>query len=355
MTVRSSALASSKVIHRLGGLIADRGLASLSARLQQLRVWVSSDMHEIERALSDLPLGDSAVESSAQHLLACGGKRLRPMCVSLAARLGAGFTPAAREIAIASELIHNASLLHDDVIDDGQQRRGRPAARVLFGNAASVIGGNWLLVEALQRVAAVGVGDALERGLGMIGEMVEAEALQLDLRGKCDVDRADYFRVIEGKTAALFAWALYAGGLAAGLPPEQCEALEEYGARLGLAFQLIDDLLDYTGESAVMGKQPFTDLREGKATYPFLLALERDESLRHQARRILERSEDAPLPGDLSAQVLDALERTGALREARALAEEEAQRAVSALARLPMSRAREALVTVAEAVLRRES
>src|SRR5262249_22155884 len=148
-----------------------------------------------------------------------------PLCVALAARAGNGFGAAARQLAVAVELVHTATLLHDDVVDVGDTRRGAPAARVVYGNAASIFAGDWLLVEALRRVRAAAVPDALDRLLDIIEEMIMAESTQLDRRGVMVADRAAYFRVVEGKTASLFRWALWAGGRAGGLDERACRAL----------------------------------------------------------------------------------------------------------------------------------
>lgn len=278
---------------------------------------------------------------------------MRPACVALAAKLGAGFGEAARDLAVAVELIHNASLLHDDVIDLGTRRRGATTARAIYGNAASVVAGNWLLITALQRVARTGLAGVVERTLGTIGDMIAAETIQLDNRGRLNLSRMDYFRVIHGKTAALFRWALFNGGVAGGLPERDCRALERYGSRLGVAFQLVDDLLDYTGDADLTGKPLFADLREGKITYPFLLALERQSSLRPLARRIVEAPAGTPLPDELGSRVREALVASGGVHDCRVLARKRAEAAIACLDGIPRGQGRAALVALAEAVVYR--
>jgi octaprenyl-diphosphate synthase len=226
-----------------------------------------------------VPRGVTAVQAAAHHLLDLGGKHLRPMCVALAAKCGAGFGPTARQLAIAVELVHTATLLHDDVVDVADTRRGQPAARTIYGNATSIFAGDWLLVEALRRVRGAGDLGLLDEMLAIIEEMILAESIQLERRGQIDGDVADYYRVAEGKTAALFRWAMRAGARAGGCDDAAVAALEAFGRGLGVGFQIIDDCLDFGGVAEITGKSLYTDLREGKLTLPLLLALPRDREL----------------------------------------------------------------------------
>ena len=339
---------------RLGAVCARRGVPGLAARLLELRRWIAEDMEGVEAELARLPRGSSAVRRSAHHLLDLGGKRLRPACVALAARLGSGFGEAARDCAVAVELIHNASLLHDDVIDLGSRRRGAATARAVYGNAASVVAGNWLLVTALERVERTGLPGIVGRTLATIGEMIVGETIQLENRGRLEPSREDYFRVIRGKTAALFRWALFHGGVAGGLARRDCLALERYGSHLGVAFQLVDDLLDYTGDAGRTGKPLFADLREGKMTYPLLLGLERDASLRPLAAEVLAGPADAALPAGLGDRVREALVACGGLDDCRALAVKEARAGIACLEPIADGTGRAALVALAEALVHRD-
>src|SRR5512139_3889306 len=208
VSIALHATSADKVLSSLRSVCDSQGLGDLSARLVELAELVRWDMKELEQALETVPRGESAVHKSGIHLLDQGGKRLRPMCVALAARCGTGFGPEARELGVAVELVHCATLLHDDVVDVGDTRRGAPAARTLYGNAASIFAGDWLLVEALRRVRAVEVPGTLERLLDIIEEMIFAESIQLENKGRIDTRRKSYFDVVEGKTAALFRWAM---------------------------------------------------------------------------------------------------------------------------------------------------
>lgn len=326
---------------------------SLSSTLADLRVWMGSDLAEVEAGLSAIDQGRTPVHKSAHHLLRLEGKRLRPLCVALASRIGSGFGRTARELAIAVELVHNATLLHDDVIDLGDRRRGADTARVIYGNAASIYAGDWLLIDALRRIQAASIPGLLEMSLSVLNEILEAEAVQLANRGNVRGSVADYFRVVEGKTASLFRWALFAGGRAGGVPIELCAALERYGRNLGVAFQIIDDVLDLAGDPAVVGKSLFADLHEGKMTYPLLLAVGREPSLAEQIEAACADGASFPDTG-LERRIASLVWESGVLEQCLALARRHSDEAVATLAKLPQSRARAALEQVAVALIQRE-
>ncbi len=347
-----SVAAATPLLHRLGGVASARGLPDLAGRLDELHAWMRRDLAGFEAELRALPPGERIVQRAARHLLDLGGKHLRPMCVALASRVGQGFGDDARSMAVAVELVHTATLLHDDVVDLGDSRRGAPAARCLWGNAASVFAGDWLLVQALRRIRASRVPGALDRMLAVIDEMILAESLQLERRGRPGAGLDDYFRVVEGKTASLFRWALWAGGRAGRVDDDGCAALESFGLHLGVAFQMIDDLLDLTGDPRVTGKELLADLREGKMTCPLALAAERDPGMAAALAEAL--AGDGPLPPAVVERIRLAVDGTGALADARAMAAERIARAVDSLQPLADGPARAALVTVAEATAHRE-
>jgi octaprenyl-diphosphate synthase len=325
------------------------GSSVLNHALHEIHAWTAKEMARCEDELSSLPRGTSVADRGARHLLRLGGKRLRPLCVVLAAKLGRGFGLAACDLAVAAEMIHSATLLHDDVIDLGETRRGAPTARKIFGNAASVLAGDGLLVSALLRILRVGEPILLHHALETLEEMVGAEALQLEQRGRIHADRAEYFRVIEGKTASLFRWALFAGGKIGGLPDTLCRALQGYGRHLGIAFQLVDDLLDVVGDASVTGKDLFADLRDAKVTFPLLLAVEREPALRAVIETSLKRRK-RPSDGQIT-RVRKALDRTGAIHDTLNLARTHSGKAVSCLEGFADGTGRRALVTMAEAVV----
>jgi octaprenyl-diphosphate synthase len=337
------------VLDRLAHVSTARGAPGLGERLASLDRWVRADLVAFEAEIAALPRGARVVHHAAHHLLDLRGKHLRPMCVALTSRFGDGFTDAARSLAVAVELIHSATLLHDDVVDVAERRRGQPAACVVYGNAASIFAGDWLLVSALRRIASAGVEGVLDRMLGVIDEMIVAESIQLERRGNVTGGREDYFAIVEGKTAALFRWAMVAGARVAKLPPAAEAALERFGLHLGVAFQAVDDELDFADNT---GKDPLADLREGKITYPLVVALEREPALHPRLVALL--AEPEPRRNELAA-IAAAVKATGALTATRQLAEEHVERALAVLEELPAGPARDALVTVALASLERTS
>jgi len=346
----------SPVLERLMALCRGRQLDDLGERLGELSRFVQADMSRIERGLDPL-FGQSAdqqrdIHKGAGHLLALGGKRLRPMCVLLAAKAGAGVDSKTVELAMAVELVHSATLLHDDVVDLGDVRRGAPATRAIWGNAISIFAGDWLLIEALRKVRKTEVPQVLERLLDAIEEMICAESLQLERRGDLSAGLDTWWRVAEGKTAALFRWAMFAGGRAGGLDERACRALESYGTNLGVAFQAIDDVLDLAGDAETTGKALFADLREGKVTYPAMVAMQRDPRV---GALLMRAQEDENAGAALYQEIRAAMESTGAIAEGKALAEKRAAEAIACLDALPEGRAREALATVALAVVSRRS
>jgi octaprenyl-diphosphate synthase len=337
------------VLDRLAHVSAARGATSLGERLAALDRWVRADLIAFEAELATMPRGTRVVHAAAHHLLDLRGKHLRPLCVALTSRFGDGFTEQARGLAVAVELVHSATLLHDDVVDVAERRRGQPAACVVYGNAASIFAGDWLLIAALRRIAAAGVEGVLDRMLGVIDEMIVAESVQLERRGNVAGARDDYFAIVEGKTAALFRWAMIAGARVARLSPAAEAALERFGLHLGVAFQAVDDELDFADGT---GKDPLADLREGKITYPLVVALEREASLHGRLVALL--AEPEPRRDELSA-IAATVRATGALAATRALAEEHVERALAVLEELPAGPPRDALVTVALASLERTS
>lgn len=349
------------VLDRLSHVSAARGVPSLAERLADLDRWVRADLTEFERELDVIPRGGRLIHQAAHHLLDLRGKHLRPLCVALTSRFGEGFTDRARSLAVAVELVHSATLLHDDVVDVAERRRGQPTASVVYGNAASIFAGDWLLVAALRRIRASGVDGVLDRMLVVIDEMIAAESVQLERRGKIEGAREDYFAIVEGKTAALFRWAMFAGARVAGLTTGAEAALERYGLHLGVAFQAVDDELDFAATEATAGgtgKDALADLREGKITFPLVVALEREPGLRGRLEALLSREDivapTEPMRVELAA-IADAVRATGALAATRKLAEEHVQHALGILDELPASPARDALATVALASLERTS
>jgi octaprenyl-diphosphate synthase len=343
------------VVAQLQGVCESRGASDVALRLGELDTWIRGELREFERELKTVPIGDRAVQAAAHHLLDLDGKHLRPMCVAMAAKCGSGFDDRARQLAVAVELVHTATLLHDDVVDLSDARRGQPSARMVYGNAAAIFAGDWLLVEALRRIRRIGDNALLDDMLATIDEMIVAESLQLERRGHIDGDAGEYLRIAEGKTAALFRWAMRAGAVSGGCDPRVIQALADFGTHLGVGFQIVDDCLDFTGDAAVTGKSLFADLREGKLTLPLLLALPRDPELRPLvADAIADDTSEPTVQRARHAVIAQRIAATGAVAQARNTAADRIARAVAGLAVLPDGPGKRALITVAEATASRD-
>jgi len=342
------------VLSSLAEVVAERAPGSIERRLAEIRSFLEDDLSGIESDLQSVERAPTPLHASVHHLLGLRAKRIRPMCVALAARVGDGFSRAARDLAVAAELVHNATLLHDDVVDVGDKRRGAPTARLIYGNAASIFAGDWLLVEALMRVRRANLGDVLDRALGVLAEMLEAEALQLKRRGRADVSMDEYMRVVRGKTASLFRWSLFAGARAGGVDEDACARLSSFGEALGVAFQVIDDVIDVEGDANGIGKEVLQDLREGKITYPLMVALDRDGELKQLLSAHLE-SGAQTLDPETAARAHRAIVESGGAAEARSLAERLVENALVDIRPLPDKPAKGALVAVAHAVVNRRS
>ena len=310
-------------------------------RLADAHGIVGADMAWVEAELARAAReGAAPGTQAAAHLLDAGGKRVRPLAVLLSAACFGEVSPAARSLAVVAELVHAATLLHDDVIDDADERRGRPASRRLWGNAVSVLGGDLLLTHALER--AVEAAPALMPDLiGTLRRLVDGEIVQLRGRTRLDLSESTYFVIVRGKTSSLFSWAARAGAFAGGAARDASEALGEYGAHLGVAFQLVDDVLDYAGDPAATGKALFGDLREGKITLPLVRAIAAIPSLTPEVERA--RAGDDAASKRLLAGVLE----SGACEEVRVLARTETDRALAALSRVPEGLPRDLLACVA--------
>jgi octaprenyl-diphosphate synthase len=286
------------------------------------------------------------VPELARYLIDAGGKRLRPM-LTVAAALAAG-NPDGTEVnyAAAVEFMHNATLLHDDVVDDSDLRRGRPAARIVWGNAASVLVGDFLLGQAFQMMVEAGRLDALGVLSRAATVIAEGEVFQLSKAGDFSTTEADYTQVIHAKTATLFQAAAEVGAMAGGAGDEGRIALRDYGLELGLAFQIVDDVLDYRGESGAMGKNTGDDLREGKMTLPVILAL---PDANPAEREIITGSLGKPDASDATlAQVVAIMNRHDALGRSVTRARGHVDAARAALAPLPESEMKTILRDIAE-------
>ena len=306
---------------------------SSQASIQPLINLVKSDMGRVndlilEKAGSDVEM----IPEVAKHLIDSGGKRLRPMLTLAAANMcgyGAGEIGHVK-LAMAVEFMHTATLLHDDVVDESDMRRGKLAARMLWGNQASVLVGDFLLGQAFRVMVDVGSLRALDVLSTAACVIAEGEVLQLSVAQNMNTGTADYMKVIESKTAALFAAACEVGPILAGSDEAKIEAMRTYGMELGNAFQLIDDALDYGGSAASLGKNVGDDFREGKITLPVILAYKRGDK-EDQAfwKRVMEERKDVT-DGALDF-ALGLLKKTNALEDTLSQARNHGSAAIKAL------------------------
>lgn len=228
-----------------------------------------------KRAYSVIP----ALPLVSSHIIESGGKRIRPLLTLAAARL-CGYTEGDRDIRLAAciEFLHTATLLHDDVIDESPLRRGKPTAQHIWGNQMSILTGDFLFAKLFELLVEDGALDVLKLMVEASQKIIEGEVLQLGTKAKSFVSKEDYFTIIEAKTAVLFGAALELGALAANASSEQINALRVYAHNIGMAFQLIDDMLDYTADEPVLGKQIGNDFFEGQVTLPIIILYEKIET-----------------------------------------------------------------------------
>ncbi len=325
---------------------ADLGGERVASRLEDVQALVGQDLAAVDQELARIArAGVSPATESAIHLLEAGGKRVRPTVVLLAASCFgdvAGEVPgAARELAAAAELVHLATLLHDDVIDDGQERRGRPTSRRIWGNAVSVLAGDLLLTHALEKTARAAPGPILSDLFATLRRLVDGEVIQLRGRRRFDPREDVYFQIVRDKTSSLFAWACRAGALVGGASVETAAALGEFGSRVGIAFQLVDDVLDYVGDPRTTGKALLGDLAEGKLTLPLIRAMAERPAIRDDVEAV--RSGDS----DAAARIAQAVRETGVCEGVRSRAREETARALALLEAAPAGPARDLLGAIA--------
>ena len=312
---------------------------------EAIRQFLQPDMESVDRVIRDRLHSDVVlVRQVSDYIIGSGGKRLRPILVILAA--GAlGYRGANHHtLAAVIEFIHTATLLHDDVVDESRMRRGKETANSLFGNAASVLVGDFLYSRAFQMMVAVGRMRVLEVLADATNIIAEGEVLQLMNCRNAHIDEQDYLRVIRYKTAKLFEASTRLGSILAEAGSEDENSMASYGAHLGTAFQLIDDVLDYSGNHEIIGKNVGDDLAEGKATLPLIHAMRHGSP--QQAAVVRSAIEQGGLE-DLDA-VLDAIRSTGALDYVREQAGIESRMACEAIGRLPDSVPRDYLLQLAD-------
>ncbi|MFT7593032.1 MAG: octaprenyl-diphosphate synthase [Paracoccaceae bacterium] len=318
-----------------------------------LAATLADEMAAVNALIADRMASEHAprIPQVTAHLVDAGGKRLRPMLTLAAARLCGYDGPYHIHLAATVEFIHTATLLHDDVVDESGQRRGRPTANLLWDNKSSVLVGDYLFSRSFQLMVETGSLRVLDILANASATIAEGEVLQLTAAQDLSTDESIYLQVVRGKTAALFSAATQVGGVIAGAPEDHVVALFDYGDALGVAFQIADDLLDYQGDAAVTGKNVGDDFRERKLTLPVIKAVAQatpDE--RAFWERTIEKGQQGD--GDLD-HALSLMGKYGTLAETRADANAWAEKAKSALTTLPDHPLRTVLRDLADYVVAR--
>jgi octaprenyl-diphosphate synthase len=325
---------------------------------------IAPGLELVERAMREqLGSASALVGHLGGHVLGAGGKRIRPALLLLCAEL-CGYTgPRWVQVAAAVELLHTATLLHDDVVDLSELRRGRPSANAIWGNRRAVLAGDYLYARASAMIVEDGDLDILWIFADTIRRMAEGELLQLERSFDSTVTEAHYFQVIERKSAVLLSAACESGGIVAGVTRAERRKLAEFGRELGLAFQLRDDALDYEAGEAELGKRPTADLREGKVTLPLLLALKRATPAEREAvASVLKAAARSAGAGERSAEqagldlspALAIVERYRGVDDTVRRAERHMARASEAIAPFREGRAKEDLLAAARFAVTRD-
>ncbi|MDE2134057.1 MAG: polyprenyl synthetase family protein [Alphaproteobacteria bacterium] len=315
--------------------------------VERLLTLVCADMQATDALIHDR-LGSAVllIPDVARHLIDSGGKRLRPLLTLAAARMGGYGGSDHVKLAAAVEFIHTATLLHDDVVDESSLRRGKVSANIVWGNKPSVLVGDYLFSRAFQLMVETGEFAVLNILAGASAVIAEGEVMQLKSANNLAATQQHYLSVVSAKTAALFAAAAEAGAVLAKRSADYVAALRCYGDNLGIAFQLVDDALDYSGRQALMGKSVGDDFRECKVTLPVILAVARaDDSARRFWKRAIETGPQSESDLDRAVTLV---EETGAISETMARARAYADRARQALAAVAPCETRDVLADIAD-------
>jgi octaprenyl-diphosphate synthase len=324
---------------------------SLNAR--EVMDLVEEDLRQIERKIGLESMASvAAVTTISQYLNGNGGKRLRPILLLLSGRLVGRPSGSAIHLGAVVEMIHTATLVHDDIIDDAKTRRGKPSANIVWGNQKCVLAGDWLYMQAFQIALRERNFHVLDILIALTQMMVEGELLQLERLGRIDVTEADYMELVDRKTAGLFSACSRLGAVVAGAAEDSETKLGEFAWNLGMAFQLIDDVLDFTARESILGKPVGGDLREGKVTLPLIYALQDcgAEERALVATVLADRSYDRVPFGAM----LELVERHQGVERAKERAEAFANRARVIMSEFPESPYQRALAAVAELVTERD-
>ena len=324
---------------------------TLSAR--EILDLVQKDLERVEREIGLESIASvEAVTTIGRYLQAGGGKRLRPILVLLSSRLVGATSDATIRMAAVVEMIHTATLVHDDVIDIAKTRRGRPSSNAIWGNHTCVLAGDWLYMQAFQIALRERNFQVLDLLIGLTQMMVEGELLQLERIGRIDVTEADYMELVDRKTASLFSACARLGAMTGGADEATEARLGEFAWNLGMAFQLVDDVLDFTSREKVLGKPVGSDLREGKVTLPLIYALEEaSDAERGMVTAVLRDGNYESAPFE---DILRMIERRHGFERARERAQSFTEKARAIIGEFPESPYQRGLCAVTDLITQRD-
>src|SRR5216684_1718669 len=324
---------------------------SLTAR--EVLELVRADLERVEREISlESVASVEAVTTISRYLQSGGGKRLRPILVLLSSRLVGATSDATIRMAAVVEMIHTATLVHDDVIDIAKTRRGRPSSNAIWGNHTCVLAGDWLYMQAFQVALRERNFHVLDLLIALTQMMVEGELLQLERIGKIDISEADYMQLVDRKTASLFSACARLGAMMGGADDATEARLGEFALNLGIAFQLVDDVLDFTSHEKVLGKPVGSDLREGKITLPLIYALQ--DATAEERKMVEAVLEDANYDRVPFSKILGLIERHRGFERVRERAQAFTDKARSIVTEFPESPYQRALTALTDLVTERD-
>jgi octaprenyl-diphosphate synthase len=333
-------------------LATERMSASIAINGAEVFELLRDDLSAIEREFGrDTVSGVTAITEIGEYLRGGGGKRIRPALLLLSAKLFNYEGRGAVKLGAVVEIIHTATLVHDDIIDEAKTRRGRPAANTQWGNSKCVLAGDWLYMQAFKVAVQERNFRILDSLIDLTQQMVEGELLQMEKLGKL-ITLDEHFDLIFRKTACLFSVCMRMGAILGGATADQEEQVARYGRDLGMAFQIVDDVLDLTASEKVLGKPVASDLREGKVTMAVIHALERCTPA--ERKKIATVVEQRAFNGVTHADILDILARYGSVEYATAAAMQYAESARNAICTFPDSEIKRALLWAPEFVVARE-
>src|SRR5579884_2149644 len=314
---------------------------------------VQKDLDRVEREIGlESVASVEVVTTIGRYLQDGGGKRLRPILLLLSARLAGEFSDAAIRLAAVVEMIHAATLVHDDVIDTAKTRRGRPSSNTIWGNHTCVLAGDWLYMQAFQVALRERNFRVLDVLTSLTQLMVEGELLQLERIGKIDVTEADYMELVDRKTASLFSASARLGAMVSGADESTEIRIGEFAWNLGIAFQLVDDVLDFTSREQVLGKPVGSDLREGKVTLALIYALA--EATAEEREKVMTVLKDGSYERVSFGEVLEFIERRRGVERARERAQHFTDKARRMISEFPESPYQRALCAVTDLVTDRD-